>query len=174
VPETTAKSLMGVLEKCRTKGIPTKLLPNFQAPAPAKPASQPALVQDKGTQQLLNKVNEVSGNIVAAKTTATAPAPIAKPTSQPAPNVPPSSSSSTVPLESLTMDQVLKLLASANLTQYSPGFVSSQLSGPALTEILSVEDLKDCGVTMPGPFARLFIKELNVYRESGVPVSKLQ
>jgi len=72
------------------------------------------------------------------------------------------------------MDQVLKLLASANLTQYSPGFVSSQLSGPALTEILSVEDLKDCGVTMPGPFARLFIKELNVYRESGVPVSKLQ
>lgn len=77
------------------------------------------------------------------------------------------------PLKSIDAEDLAKWLTSLNYGKYTSSFVENDIIGSVLCEIESVADLIDCGVTMPAPIARAFLKELLTAKLNGVPKTML-
>jgi len=54
--------------------------------------------------------------------------------------------------------------------KYASKFADNGLTGSMLSEVESVSDLTECGVIMPPPVARAFLKELSAAKAKGVVV----
>lgn len=76
-------------------------------------------------------------------------------------------------LESLSVEEVKKLVDSIDLTKFSPLFVANDITGKVLCEIASADELLECGVKMPGPITRAFLKFIEEAKNSGVPPSTI-
>lgn len=77
------------------------------------------------------------------------------------------------PLSALDVSEVKKWLVSINYVKYTNYFTENNLSGAILSEVESVADLNGCGVSMPGPYARSFLKELSNAKLNGIPKASL-
>jgi len=79
----------------------------------------------------------------------------------------------TLPFDSLTTDEVCKLLNKIGMGKYTSLFIENGVNGSILCEITSPEDLKDCSIYMPGPVARSLLSSIKDFKEKGVPVDLL-
>lgn len=74
-------------------------------------------------------------------------------------------------LSECTVDDVSSILRYLNMGKYIPMFVDNGISGGVLQEAETSNDLKECGITMPGPILRAFFSQIEEYKRSGVPSS---
>lgn len=77
-------------------------------------------------------------------------------------------SSTTIPLTSLSEQQVISVMTVLGLSSYIDQFVDAALPGSLLSNIETVEDLTDCGISLPGPMAKLLLKFISRANENGV------
>jgi Ca2+/Na+ antiporter len=81
---------------------------------------------------------------------------------------------STKPFDSLTTDELCKLLNKIGyIGMYTSQFIENGVNGSMLCEVTSPEDLKDCSIYLPGPVARSLLSSIQGFKEKGVPVSFL-
>jgi len=81
---------------------------------------------------------------------------------------PPQNVVSSKALNMLSTVEVSTWLESINMGKYASMFAANDMTGSVLSEIESVSDLIDCGVTMPPPVARAFLRELFTLKTKGV------
>lgn len=79
-----------------------------------------------------------------------------------------STESTSKPLGSLDTNDLTRWLTSLNYGKYATSFVENGIVGAVLCEVDTTADLNDCGVTMPAPIARAFLKELAKAKVDGV------
>lgn len=111
---------------------------------------------------------------VAPKPTATIPAKAPSSSSLATATSSSSAESECKPLRSLTMDEVLNLLTSLQMSKFKQIFLDNEISGRILCEMETGEDLIDMEVKLPKPHERMFLKVLSDYRLKGVPLSVLK
>ena len=70
-----------------------------------------------------------------------------------------------------TPSEVSAWLNSINMGKYASMFAENDMTGSVLSEIESVSDLLECGVIMPPPVARVFLKELSAVKGKGMMLS---
>jgi len=76
-------------------------------------------------------------------------------------------------LTECTVDDVKSILTYLNMGKYIPQFVDNGISGHVLQEASGTDDLKECGITMPGPILRAFYSQIDEYKRTGVPLNVL-
>jgi len=76
-------------------------------------------------------------------------------------------------LRDCSIEDVKAILNSLGLSKYLPQFVENGINGSVLVEINSADDLKECGIAMPGPILRSFFNTIKEYKRNGVPQSVL-
>jgi hypothetical protein len=77
-------------------------------------------------------------------------------------------------LADLSVADVSKVLSSLQMSDYSNDFLSLGINGRILVEIETIDDLTACGLKIPKPVARAFVKAMDEYRVKGVPKSMLK
>lgn len=132
----------------------------------------------------LHLVREVAQNVVmhveqcltngSNSKSADAIAPPAEPMQAQASTVPAAfnSSSDTVPLDSLSVEQICHLLGGMGLEQYANDFRSNAIDGPALRFCDSADDLKEIGISK-GIHAKKLLHFVEDWKVSGVSVELL-
>lgn len=79
-------------------------------------------------------------------------------------------------LKDLTLDDVLQLLDCfdvVGMSEFKNQFENCCITGRVLIEIDSVEDLEECGLTLPHSVASYFMKEVTQYKTQGVNFASL-
>jgi hypothetical protein len=79
----------------------------------------------------------------------------------------------TMPFDSLSTEEVCKLLSKIGIGKYTSQFIETHVNGSILCEITSPEDLKDCSIYLPGPVARSLLSSIKDFKEKGVPINLL-
>ena len=76
-------------------------------------------------------------------------------------------------LTECTIDDVKSILNYLNMGKYISQFVENGISGNVLHEAESSNDLKECGIAMPGPILRAFYSQIDEFKRTGVPSNVL-
>lgn len=72
-------------------------------------------------------------------------------------------------LTDCNVEQIQVILDRLNLSKYVSMFIENNIDGRILNEIETIDDLKSCGVSMPIPVMRAFLREIGDYQKKGVP-----
>jgi len=161
--------------------IPTPILLAASPQPKSTPASAPTSASQRNVTARLSSRSRGSNSL----SSATSPiSPLVVPSSNTSSSIIPtkaissSSSSSaaatstgTKPLRNLTMDEVINLLTTLQMTKFKQIFIDNEISGRILCEMETGEDLVDMEVKLPKPHERMFLKVLSDYRANGVPLS---
>ena len=76
------------------------------------------------------------------------------------------------PLSELSVDEVVHLLKSLNLSNFCAVFKENDIDGATLMNCKSVEDVEETGITSI-PKARLLYEEIVKFKSSGVPLTHI-
>lgn len=72
-------------------------------------------------------------------------------------------------LEDCSVDHIRIVLDRLNLSKYVNMFIENNIDGRILCEITNAEDLQSCGISMPPPVMRAFLREVTEYQKRGIP-----
>lgn len=75
---------------------------------------------------------------------------------------------SNTPLASLSVDQVQQVMTALGLTSYMDQFASAGLNGAQLALTKTVQDLHECGLTLPSPVVRTLLRFIERASKVGV------
>ena len=78
----------------------------------------------------------------------------------------------TKPLSELTVDDVIHLLESLNLSNFCNNFEDNRIDGPTLMNCKSVDDVKELGIALTAK-ARILYEEIVKFKSTGVPLTLL-
>ena len=78
----------------------------------------------------------------------------------------------TKPLSELSVDGVIHLLESLNLSNYCAVFQENAIDGPTLMNCKSVDDVKELGINIV-PKARILYEEIVKFKSTVVPLTLL-
>ncbi|KAF0699425.1 Aste57867_10009 [Aphanomyces stellatus] len=79
----------------------------------------------------------------------------------------------TVPMASLTKEQVATMLTALACSKYSPIFLENEITGDVLLGISEVNDVKEMGVTLAAK-ARMLYDKIAQFKATGVPASLVE
>ena len=77
-------------------------------------------------------------------------------------------------LADLTVPETSLLLSAISMPTFVSIFAEYGINGRVLVEIESAEDIDACGVKMPRPVAKAFVRQLDDFRAKGVPRTMLK
>ena len=78
----------------------------------------------------------------------------------------------TKPLSKLSVNEVIHLLESLNLSYFCYNFKDSKIDGPTLMNCKSVDDVKELGIALTAK-ARILYEEIVKFKSTGVPLTFL-
>jgi hypothetical protein len=78
----------------------------------------------------------------------------------------------TKPLSELSVDDVIHLLESLNLSNYCNNFKDNRIDGPTLMNCKSEDDVKELGIALTAK-ARILYEEIVQFKSNGVPLTLL-
>ncbi len=78
----------------------------------------------------------------------------------------------TKPLSELSVDDVIHLMESLNLSKFCNNFEVDMIDGPTLMSCKSEDDVKELGIALTAKARRLF-EEIVKFKSNGVPLALL-
>jgi len=78
----------------------------------------------------------------------------------------------TKPLSELSVDDVIHLLESLNLSNFCYNFEDNRIDGPTLMNCKSEDDVKELGIALTAK-ATIFYEEIVKFKSTGVPLTFL-
>ena len=78
----------------------------------------------------------------------------------------------TKPLSELSVDDVIHLLESLNLSNFCNNFEDNRIDGPTLMNCKSEDDVKELGIALTAK-ARILYEEIVKFKSTGVPLTLL-
>ena len=78
----------------------------------------------------------------------------------------------TKPLSELSVDDVIHLLESLNLSNFCYNFEDNMIDGPTLMNCKSEDDVKELGIALTAKARRLY-EEIVKFKSTGVPLTFL-
>ncbi len=78
----------------------------------------------------------------------------------------------TKPLSELSVDDVIRLLESLNLSNFCNNFEDNRIDGPTLMNCKSEDDVKELGIDIVAK-ARILYEEIIKLKSTGVPLTFL-
>ncbi len=78
----------------------------------------------------------------------------------------------TKPLSELSVDDVIHLLESLDLSNYCNNFEDNRIDGPTLMNYNSEDDVKELGIALTAK-ARILYEEIVKFKSTGVPLTFL-